>query len=150
MTPEQNQQDNSQAELQPLSKHSYPLWIKCFGLFSLLIWISSTALFMSNQFPIHHALNMRIAKAQQYFNDKDYAQAGNIYQNLVNTYPQFKQGKTRLAQIFFALSDNNEDFFFAGMHYLKGQQYSQTELDEIDRFVPENYKETFKSSFGKA
>src|SRR3990167_11019472 len=138
------------SEIPALKKHSYPSLIFYSGLISILLFITATPLFVIYELPYHKKLQKDLAIADRFFTEKNYETAIQFYNDFLNSYPLYSKSnnvKMRLAQSYFALGESDEYYYALGWEYLENRRYKKSEIQELEAFVPERYKEHFKSQF---
>jgi len=131
----------------PLEKHIYPFWIKMAGLISGLLFLFLVPRFLLIDLPIRYEVYQKIVKADAFFLNKDYSSAVLLYEEIFIQYPNFNTIK--LVKSCFALSVQYSDFYKIGLHYLVGRKCTDSEVEEMQFFLPEEYKKDFKSQFKK-
>jgi len=133
----------------PLEKHVYPLWIRASAIATIGLFLVLTPIFFRLDLPYQRQIHAKIAKADQLFLDKEYIEAAFLYQEILDGHPKFKDGKKKIASACFAMTDLNSDYYSVGLHYLAGEQYKDSEIENMQSFLPEEYKNDFKLQFKK-
>lgn len=142
--------NNNEIELQPLEKHRYPAWIRFFALIIFLLFILSLISFFSKDFYHHCCIHDEVKRAKQAFLDADYMQAIKHYQDLINRYPNYKQGRIACTKASFMQSHQEPEFFFYGLYMLQeGEKYTMAEFQEMCDCLPPERVEDFNSTFEK-
>jgi|GEM_PF-3475987 len=140
-------------EFVPLPKHVYPLWVRGFGLFTLVAFMGTLVNFVYNDLPVHREVRGQIIAANSAFYRGDYSGAIDLYGQLINTYPTFKEGKMNMAKSYFALSADSFDglhYFYAGINVLAGERYSVAEQRELKRYLSVHFCRIFDSQLTTA
>ena len=139
--------DNN-ATYTPLKRHSYPLWVIALFLFSLLSFFVVIPDFMKTYFLVAREVSIKTAKADAFFHQKEYKSAAQLYKEILLEYPDLEYCKDKIMKAYFALSDQNNDYFVLAVNlFCKKTSYKETEIDAIERFVPKDYREYFRSLY---
>jgi len=139
--------DSAPKELYILEKHKYPLWVKAFWFYVLLVSAYAIPHFLYYELATHRALNIKIRKAEQLFLNKEYNESFDLFNSILKKYPNFKKGKVRLAEMCFLMIPQSEDFYEAGIEYLWGEEFTRSERNEIEEFLPSEYQKDFRLCF---
>ncbi len=131
----------------PLVKNVYPTWIKMFFGLAILSFLYVVIVFFRYEFAYHLDLNKKMVKAEQAFFDKNYDISINLYQELLKQHSNFKQAKIRIAEMYFVLSGDSDENYAIGLSYLSKEVFTQEEVLEMKKWVPERLKDNFKSNF---
>ena len=130
-----------------VEKHYYPAWVKFLGIFTLILFIFGITRFLWVDLPLHREISSKFKIAENIFVDQKYWNALLAYQDVINLCPKYKEAKIRMAQACFALSADNESLYYLGLKYLSDENYKDSEIKKIKKFLPEQYKKDFKSQF---
>ena len=139
--------ENESLEFRVLEKHKYPIWVRTFFVFTILIFISVVPSFLLNELPYHCALSQKIANAEECFSGQHYDKAIKLYTEILEKHPNFKDGKIRAAESWFALSSEDVNSYFRGTELLRNEKYTNSEIAEMSTFLPLKYRKHFKSQF---
>lgn len=134
-------------ELYPLKRHYYPLWIKVFGLSILIIFLYTMPKFFLYEYPSYDKFYSQISLANDYFNNKNYVEALELYDDILDKHPDFKLMKIMAAKSAFALSFQDKSLYALGLNYLVGESFKREERRDMEAFIPTQYVENFKSQF---
>lgn len=143
--------EEMEIEFPVLEKHKYPLWVRIFGLATVLVFLYVVPCFLLSELPLHRALNLKIKTAERLFLKKNYVEALTLYEEIITEHPTFKEGKMHAAQACFALSGEYENRYLyeIGFEFLLNASYSRSEIAQMKKFVPKEYHEDFESQFTK-
>ena len=111
-----------------------------------------TPTFLFTELKLHWDLKNRIAEAEQYFKDKNYLQAMQLYSALVSQYKSFNEARRRVIQSCFALAQDEPGLYEHGLSYVYAQQkFKDSEIEELAYYLPTDQKKAeFRSIFVKA
>lgn len=145
--PIQDQTNEATPSYQPIAKHSYPVLVSFLMIFSTLLFLILVPTFIWIDLPKRHELYFQIKMADDLFAAKQYLLAGCLYDGILKEYPNFEKANTRMVKICFALIPEDTEFYTNGLSYLTEKTYTKTELKDLETFLPEHYKEDFRSHF---
>lgn len=122
-----------------IAPHSYPFWIKLFGLLLVVGWLWTVPYFIVYEISHHKDLYQCYERAESAFQDKDYAQALRSYQELLAKRPECRKSRLRLAEMFLTLDKHYESddysFYDTALFYLGDHYYSKEELLEVQSYL---------------
>lgn len=139
--------DNKPKELYPLNRHYYPIRIKIFIGIIFFIFLYEFPKFLYYELPIYKNLNTDVKSANIYFDNNEYDKALIEYVKILEKQPKFKKVKIAAAKSAFILIHKNKDFYAVGLNLLADEIYKDSELKEIQKLLPPQYVENFKSCF---
>ena len=135
-----------------VNSFSNEVYMPC--LLLLLFTLSLTCIYIpyyiKHQLPVYRKIIYKLKTADQFFYKKQYFDALTNYTDIVNEYPNFEYGITKTATCLFALiePDRNQGYFDLGMYYLSRLKKIDTStIKEIEKYVPNDYKNEFKNYF---
>ncbi len=145
----QNAEHIAQTQPTTLPRYTYPLCIKLFLLSLPILFFSVISSFIQHDFPKHKALYTRITQARNAFDSGDYYDAAICYKELLEEYPNFKEGRIELIKSCFVLSDRKKDDYFyeLGLYYIGEENYELWEIFAMQEYAPECYKAHFEGRF---
>ncbi|MGZ6251398.1 MAG: hypothetical protein ACXWL2_05180 [Candidatus Chromulinivorax sp.] len=130
----------------PFLAHAYPVRIQNFLLciaLSILLFVPYFIIYEADK---HINLEKKINSAEKFLNKKKYLEAIQAYNELITTYPKYAKAKKNAAQAAFYLVDENIDddfFFYLGLSFLAGEEYTEDEHCQLVKALPNKYKQKF-------
>jgi hypothetical protein len=94
--------------------------------------------------------------AEKLFKEQNYPEAIEQFEKITDEFTYFKHGKIRMAQSYFALSKEYDDFgyqdyadhiFLIGLGYLDCNEFNKEEIKDLEKYVPNYRIDEFKSIF---
>lgn len=139
--------ENESIGFQILEKHKYPVWIRVFFIFIILMFISVVPSFLLNELPYHCALSDKIKYAEASFLSQNHQEALRLYTEILEKHPNYEYGRMQAVNCCFILSAQNIDFYFKGLGLLGQKECTDLEIAKMTKFLPEKYQAHFKSLF---
>lgn len=131
----------------PLKKHSYPKSVSCLAFVLIILFLILIPHFLYVELPILRGVKASVDQADYLFDKGHYMLAGMLYDNIYKKHPKFRKAHIRVIQSCFGLVAADKDFYLSGLSYIEGEEFTQKEVKEIESFLPDDYKERFRSLF---
>jgi hypothetical protein len=139
--------NDSSYSLPILKRHSYPFIVKFFCGFAQALFLVVITHFLSIELPCLLKIKRRVDRADLLFKYEEYMLAGALYNDIYKEYPQCRKAHLRIIQSYFALISEDEKFYWLGLSYIVGKEFKNSEIKEIENFLPESYRAEFRSFF---
>ena len=103
--------------------------------------------FITEDLKHHIRLKNQLEIANKCFLNKEYKEYIFMYKTCLKELSEDASTQIKLAKANFVLSETDSSYFINGVNLLNQKQLKLSEFNEILSFVPEKYKEAFKSCF---
>lgn len=131
----------------PLKKHSYPRSVKLLVFAQIMLFLTLIPHFLCVKLPILKEVKTNIGQADSFFDKGHYMLSGMMYDDIYKKYPKYRKAHIRVIQSCFGLIVEDKGFYLSGLSYVEGERFTRAEIKEIERFLPEDYRENFRMIF---
>ncbi len=121
-----------------LTPHKYPWWIVSSFLFAFV-----PLTYFALELPDYFNMSTVLKNAEKAFIHKDYYQAIEYYQTVLQKAPDCRKAKIRLAECYFSF--NIFELDVKALKYLARVELKKEEWRELTAYMPEKYWSLFNS-----
>ena len=141
---------------QPLEPFSYPRLIQFFLLLISFRIFICVPYFLYDKLPRHYQVATQLQYAEKLFKEQNYPETIEQFEKITDEFNNFKHGKIRMAQSYFALSKEYDDFgyedyadhiFLIGLGCLDSYGFNKEEMKDLEKYVSSDRIDEFKSIF---
>lgn len=137
-----------QVDVESLPRYRYPYWIYVFLGVMVLIFLSTVPSFFLYDLDHCREVGKTLKEADSLYLNKRYYEAFVLYSIILKEYPNSKEIKIKIAQIYFIKSSQKEVWYKSGLVYLQDLSLTQEEISHLKSFLPSQYHENFDSLWG--
>lgn len=120
----------------PLKPHSYPLWVKLFGI--IIVIATFYSLFLV---PTYIVASKNLNAAGKAYASQDYNEALKLYIKVLDTVPSSKTARIGAAETIFSNDKKDDDEF--GLILLEEVKLDKYEWKRISKVIPTKYQGLF-------